>query len=64
MHCSDWPARQGARPTGGVEDDGSQIQSYIVVKSEEWWLPRIFPGTDTHEKEEMVAEQTDTKGSD
>lgn len=64
MHCSDWPARQDARPTDGVEGNGwSQIQSY-VVKSEEWWLPRMLPGMDTHRKEEMVAEQADTKGNE
>ena len=34
VHCSDWPARHGTRPTRGVEDDGwSQSQSYIVVKA-------------------------------
>ena len=64
MHCSDWPARHGARPTRGVEDDGwSQSQSYIVVKSGEQLFPRTFPGTDSKKKkEEMVAEQADTKG--
>lgn len=56
MHCSDWPARHGARSTFEVEDDGWMPirKGKSWIKNEEGWFPKDILGGRHQERREWM----------